>query len=80
MKMNKKTGCWICKRTKIASDYETFIHNFKTLKAHDINVYDECATTLDSKSSMTKISRDIIKLFNVSKAKQYKFYFKEDKD
>lgn len=56
---------------QMASDYKIWLNNFKNLSAYDMNIYDEGATTLDSKAYMTKLSRDLSKLFNVFRAKKF---------
>ncbi len=57
---------------QMASDYKVWLDNFKRIGAYEMNTYDEGATTLDSKSHMTKLSRDLTMLFNVFRAK---FFF-----
>jgi len=56
---------------QMASDYRVWLKNFKSLGEYDMNIYDEGATTLDSKAHMTKLSRDLSKLFNVFRAKKF---------
>lgn len=56
---------------QMASDYKVWLTNFRNLKEYDMNVYDEGATTLDSKAHMTKLSRDLSMLFNVFRAKKF---------
>lgn len=56
---------------QMASDYRVWLKNFRELKEYDMNIYDEGATTLDSKAHMTKLSRDLSKLFNVFRAKKF---------
>lgn len=56
---------------QMASDYKVWLKNFQELSAFDMNIYDEGATTLDSKAHMTKLSRHLSKLFNVFRAKKF---------
>jgi len=56
---------------QIASDYSVWIKNFKSLKAFDMNIYDEGATTLESRQHMSRLSGDLTKLFNVFRSKKF---------
>lgn len=56
---------------QIASDYGVWVKNFKYLKAFDMNIYDEGARTLESRQHMTKLSKDLTKLFNVFRSKKF---------
>jgi len=55
----------------MASDYKVWLRNFNDLQQYEMNIYDEGATSLDSKDFMTKLSRDLSKLFNVFRAKKF---------
>ena len=55
----------------INTDYLKWIRRFKQLKAYDMNIFDEGATSLDSKQHMEKVSKDITKLFNVFRCKRF---------
>lgn len=65
LKVDKSTARFM------ASDYKVWLNNFKFMSMFEMNIYDEGATTLDSKSHMTTISRDITKLYNVFRAKKF---------
>jgi len=56
---------------QVASDYSVWLDNFSRLKEYDINIYDEGATTLESRQHMTELSKDLTKLFNVFRSKKY---------
>jgi len=76
---------------QVNTSYTGWVKKFQELEAYDMNIYDEGATGLDSKQSMSKLSKDLSKLFNVFRCKKFlsvivlpKFfrldkYFREDR-
>jgi len=56
---------------QINSDYKNFLTKFQEIGKYDMNIYDEGGTALDSKDFMTKMSKDLSKLFNVFRAKRF---------
>lgn len=57
--------------SQISQDYEGWLKSFRELKEYDMNVFDESARNLDSKSFMSRISKDLNKLFNVFRCKRF---------
>lgn len=55
----------------INTNYDVWLKRFRTMGEFDLNIYDEGATALDSKEFMSKISRDITKMFNVFRSKKF---------
>ena len=55
----------------VNTDYKKWVRRFKDLDAYDMNIYDEGATALDSKDAMSKLSKDLSKLFNVFRSKRF---------
>lgn len=55
----------------LASNYKDWMDNFDEMKAFDMNINDEGSVTLDSKDFMTRISKDLTKMFNIFRAKKY---------
>jgi hypothetical protein len=49
--------------------YNKFATRFKALERFDANVFDEGSTALDSKDAMTKLSKDLSKMYDVMRVK-----------
>jgi len=56
---------------RVNTVYSKWLERFRGLGAFEMNGYDEGSTSLDSKDFMTKLSKDISKLFNVFRAKKF---------
>lgn len=55
----------------ISQDYVKWLEAFRTMKPYDMNIFDESCRSLDSLDFMTKVSKDLNKLFNVFRAKRF---------
>jgi len=56
---------------QLSSDYQKWLKNFRELDSCGLNAYDEGATSLEAKQHLTKLSKDLTKLFNVFRSKKF---------
>lgn len=56
---------------QVNTSFVSWVEKFKDLQEFDMNIYDEGSTSLDSKESLSKLSRDLTKLFNVFRSKRF---------
>ena len=55
----------------VSQDYGSWLKNFQNIKPYDINIYDECSRDLSSRDFMTRMSKDLNKLFDVCRSKRF---------
>lgn len=56
---------------QVNQDYRKWLQAFKKMMPYDMNIFDEGARSLDSKASLTRVSRDLNKLYNVFRCKRF---------
>lgn len=57
--------------SQVNTSFVSWVKKFQDLREFDMNIYDEGSTSLDSKDAMSKLSKDLTKLFNVFRAKRF---------
>lgn len=59
------------KIANVSQDYESWLNRFKEMKEYDMNIFDESSRSLSALDFMTKISKDLNKLFDVFRCKKF---------